>query len=57
MPIVRPETTLSALAAVSRFSASRTGMVLTSKASARPWIVTSCPGAMPPSRMSPASWL
>ena len=53
MPIDRPETTVSALAALSRFSASRTGMVLTPKASARPWIVTSCPGAMPPSRIKP----
>src|ERR1700734_873639 len=49
MPMERPVTRLIAPAAVKRLSASRTGMVLTPNASARFWIVTTCPGAISPS--------
>ena len=51
-PIERLEMTVSTLAAVSRCKASRTGMALTPNASASPWMVTSCPGAISPFRIS-----
>ena len=51
MPTERPAITVSALLAVSRCSASRTGMALTPNALARLGIVTVRPGSISPSRI------